>query len=407
MTNSNENFNSELVKINQKIVSGLHYKQVLDYIFDSLQSFFPCDRISIALLSGKFLTLHWLRSKLPVNCINVGYSASIEESSLQHVLESNEPRIIANLKQYAKEHPRSASTKLALMEGIMSSLTCPLISRGKAIGVVFFSSVMPNTYKAEHIEKIKELTNSLALVVEQGRLQKFYEENQYKEKMYSMITHDLRSPIGVMSGFLDLINEEEWYSRLGEKDKEIFSVLRRNCDSMLQLVNDLNDSDRLRSNDLKFNFIEINLNEFLQEAIQNAKVLGGIKHIHVKSNILNHGAITARIDPLRLRQAIDNLISNAIKFSMPDTIIDFNVTLNNNSLSISVTDQGPGIPEDEISKLFKERGTTSVRPTAGETSTGLGLSIVKKIVEHHGGEVSVKTKQGVGSTFEFKIPLKN
>jgi len=399
-------FISELIKINQKIVGGVHYKQVLDYVFDSLQSHFPCDRISIALLSGEILTTHWLRSKFPVNYINVGYSASIKGSSLFHVLESNQPRIISDLNKYSVEHPRSPSTKLALMEGIKSSLTCPLIARGKAVGVIFFSSGTIGTYKPRHIKKLKKLTKSLAIVVEQGRLQKFYDENQYKKKMYSMITHDLRSPIGVMSGFLDLINDEEWYIHLGEKEKEIFSVLRRNCDSMLELVNDLSDSIII-NNQLKFNFTEVMAHDFFQDIIQNAKIITSHKHITLKVNISEDIQGTLIFDPLRIRQAIDNLISNAVKFSNSGTTIEFIAELDKNYLRISVADQGAGIPENEISKLFKEYSKTSTKPTAGASSAGLGLSIVKKINEHHGGEVFVKTKLGEGSTYVYSIPVKS
>jgi signal transduction histidine kinase len=403
MTKLND-FNSELIKINQKIVSGVHYKQVLDYIFDSLQPYFPCERISIALLSEDILTAHWLRTNLPVSYMNVGFSASIKGSSLKHVIESNEPRIIEDLKKYAEDHPQSRTTKLAIMEGIMSSLTCPLISRGKAVGVIFFSSSKPHTYKQEHIEMFKALTNSLALVVEQGRLQKFYEDNQNKNKMFTMITHDLKSPIGVMSGFLDLLHEEDWYSNLDTKEKEIFSILRRNCDAMLELVNDLSESDRLRSNQL--NLVSSNLADFFRDIAQNAEITTLNKKIHLEVNIAKEVNGMARFDPLRLRQAIENLISNAVKFSKEDTTIRFNVKLHENLLNVSVKDQGPGIPENEISKLFKEHGKTSIQPTAGEQSTGWGLFIVKKIAEQHGGTVNVTTKLGSGSTFEFSIPIK-
>lgn len=405
MTNSSKGLISELTAINQKIINGLHYRQVLDYVFDSLQAYIPCDRISIALLSGEILTTHWLRSKFPVNYINVGYSASIKGSSLQHVIESKETRIIKDLRQYSEEHPKSPSTKLALSEGIMSSLTCPLISRGKAVGVVFFSSGKPGTYTAQHVEKIKELIKSLALVVEQGRLQKFYDENQYKKKLYSMITHDLRSPIGVMSGFLDLIYEEEWFSQLEDKDKEIFSVLRRNCDSMLELVNDLGDSG-IYNDQFKYNFSEVNVRNFFSDVAHNAKIMASHKHIHFNENISKEIPEVLIFDPLRLRQAIDNLISNAVKFSKEGITIELNATLDKNLLVVSITDQGPGILENEISKLFIENSKTSNKPTAGETSTGLGLSIVKKIIEQHGGKVFVKTKLGEGSTFGFSIPTK-
>lgn len=400
---SADNLNSQVKLINQKIISGVHYKQVLDYVFDSLQSSIPCDRISIALLADNVLTLHWLRSNFPVNYMNVGYSAPITGSSLEKIIDSGIPRVIADLKKYSEDHPQSESTRLAILEGIMSSLTCPLLSRGVPVGVVFFSSSKPNTYSEEHVDRIKELANSLALVVEQGRLQKFFDENQYKSKMYSMVTHDLRSPIGVMLGFLEIIEEEDWYVQLASKDKEVFSILRRNCESMLGLVCDLSDMTSLNNQKLSYDFGEVNSEPFFLEAIRHAEILAGRKNIVFKHTLSKNIPNTLYLDTLRIRQVLDNLISNAVKFSLPNTAIELQVDYKNEMLEICVEDQGLGIPHDEVSKLFKEYGKTSVRPTAHESSSGLGLAIVKKIVEAHGGHVSVETEPGLGSTFKVMI----
>ncbi len=112
-----------------------------------------------------------------------------------------------------------------------------------------------------------------------------------------------------------------------------------------------------------------------------------------------------RMDPERISQVVNNLISNAIKFSNPDTTITLGAKSVGGSVEVYVADQGLGIPQDEVDKVFAEFGKTSVRPTAGEPSTGLGLAIVKRMVETHGGRIWVESQEGRGSVFTFSLPV--
>jgi signal transduction histidine kinase len=102
---------------------------------------------------------------------------------------------------------------------------------------------------------------------------------------------------------------------------------------------------------------------------------------------------------------LNNLISNAVKFSQSGTAVTVHAVAASGGVQIAVRDQGPGIPEGERGKLFQPFGKTSVRSTAGESSTGLGLAIVRKIVEGHGGRIWVESEVGVGSAFLFTLPI--
>jgi signal transduction histidine kinase len=110
------------------------------------------------------------------------------------------------------------------------------------------------------------------------------------------------------------------------------------------------------------------------------------------------------LDKNKIEQVLHNLLSNAIKYSNPDTSISVSITNQNSLIKISIKDQGVGIPESELSKLFTEFGTTSAKTTANESSTGLGLAIAKKIVNGHGGEILAKSKLNEGSEFLFTLP---
>jgi len=104
-------------------------------------------------------------------------------------------------------------------------------------------------------------------------------------------------------------------------------------------------------------------------------------------------------------QVMNNLLSNAIKFSEPHTEINVSIEDINKKLQVAVSDQGPGIPEEELSMLFKVFSQTSIKSKDGEASSGLGLAICKKIIEKHGGEIKVASRVGHGTTFSFTLPV--
>jgi len=115
-------------------------------------------------------------------------------------------------------------------------------------------------------------------------------------------------------------------------------------------------------------------------------------------------SVRPKIDPAKIRQVADNLISNGIKFSPPGSVVTVEINLGTDSCGFSVKDQGPGIPTDERDKLFKDFGKLSVKPTAGEKSTGLGLAICRKIVDAHSGTIIAQNLPVRGCEFRVTLP---
>jgi signal transduction histidine kinase len=150
--------------------------------------------------------------------------------------------------------------------------------------------------------------------------------------------------------------------------------------------------------------MEIEFTTLVQNNISLNRVLADKKDIELvyESNLEE---FEISIDPVKIEQVLNNLISNAIKFSFPNTTIKVFVKKGINELLFGVKDTGQGIPATEINKLFIPFEKLSVKSTAGEKSTGLGLVIVKKIMEAHKGRVEVDSQQGKGSTFTCTLPL--
>ena len=171
----------------------------------------------------------------------------------------------------------------------------------------------------------------------------------------------------------------------------------------LNLLNDLLDLAKIESGKLALNKSSFDLIDLIKEIIQFNRYNADKKNIHLKIEAFEKiDLITA--DKSGIQQALDNLINNAIKFSPVNSRISVGVFNNNDNITIYVKDTGPGIPEEDLDKLFIPFSRTSVKVTGDEKSTGLGLVIVKKIVTSHNGKIWVQSKVGEGTTFYFSIP---
>ena len=397
-------------EINRRITAGEDFRRILDFLFDSLDAIIPYDRIGIALVEGegrnRGLCSKWMKSRIPSGHLGIGYRGPLDGSSLQQILETGRPRIIDDLVEYGLRKPDSQSTRLALKDGIRSSLTCPVYADRDPIGIVFFSSAKPNTYKAEHIETYLEIADELSFVINQDRIRLEAAGVQSADQNVRMLLHDLKSPLGVIQGFLQLAQDEAWFETLDQDAKKIFATLERSASRMQALLSELAELHRLRLRSEETERREVPLPGFISELAELGRDLAAKKSI---SFTLERGPeIPARglFDPLKIRRAVENLLSNAVKYSARGTAIRLAVDGREGRLRFEVRDEGQGIPESELPKLFREFGKTSVRPTEGESSSGLGLAIVKKVVEQHRGQVSVRSQVGQGSTFTFWIPIR-
>jgi len=396
-----------LCTITEKINHGLILDEVLNYVYDSVRPLVPYDRIGFSLLEdgGKIVRARWARSEAPEMKITSGYEAPLEGSSLQRVMETERPRILNDLEAYLGEHPQSESTRKIVEEGMRSSLTCPLIAMGKSIGFMFFSSMKPDTYREAHVELFMQIAGQLALIVEKGRLyQQLVELNETKNKFLGIAAHDLRSPIAVIKSYLALLLRD-FLGEISKEQREVMKSMNSACETMLALIDDLLDVSAIESGRLDLRPQEVDLVEYLRACHASNSLLARAKSIELQLD-LAPDLPRVVMDPHRVNQVVNNLITNAIKFSHPDTAIVMRARALSGEVEISVSDQGQGIPEEEIPRLFTAFGRGSMRPTAGEKSTGLGLAIAKRMVEAHGGRIAVQSKVGQGSIFTFTLPLK-
>jgi signal transduction histidine kinase/ligand-binding sensor domain-containing protein len=225
--------------------------------------------------------------------------------------------------------------------------------------------------------------------------------NQEKNKLIGMVAHDLRSPLNSVKGLI--------YITRTEKDKAVkerfMEMIATSTDRMTDMVNRILDVSALEAKTLNLRMEKVDLVVLINQRMINFRMNAETKKQQVEL-ILNCDSATIEIDKNYFIQVLENLMSNAIKYSEHATDIKISLEFNAEQLKLTVQDQGQGISEEEQKNLFKEFTTLSSKTTDGEKATGLGLSIVKKYVEAMNGKIWCESELGVGSKFilQFKTP---
>ncbi len=227
--------------------------------------------------------------------------------------------------------------------------------------------------------------------------------NSLKNRFLGMAAHDIRNPLGVIMAYSEFLLEET-RDRLSEEHIEFINTINSSAQNLLALIEDLLDISHIESGKLNLDLKPTDIVSFAEESISLNKALAAKKNISIKFSA-DKRPVIVNIDPRKMEQVFNNLLSNAMKFSYGNSEIKVSISAEGNQVLTEVIDKGKGIKPDFIEKLFHPFAKESSEGTAGEKCTGLGLSIVKRIVEGHKGSISAESSPGKGSRFYFWLPL--
>lgn len=232
-------------------------------------------------------------------------------------------------------------------------------------------------------------------------IQALTKANTEKSKFLGIASHDLKNPLISINGLASFLASGK-FGALSATQAEMASSIYEASEAMLALVNDLFDVALIETGQLSVEIDEVDLCSVVKTSVNLYRVTAEKKDIEIEF-IEREIPEKVRCDKRQVRRVMDNLLSNAIKFSEPNTKISVILESDKNWVFFRVADEGPGIPENEFDKLFGSFSKTSVKPTGGETSTGLGLNICKTVMQAHGGDIFAENLPVKGAQFSVQL----
>lgn len=394
--------NEQLETINtiiQRVNAELELDRLLRSILEGVSSLEQTDR-ALALVRDRLTGMYEIRASLGWPAVE-GRKVVLSEAEIAEGLLS-------------RTRPVSAGILLGSGEGRITPrlpgdlprtfLVMTVELDDKPAGYLIFGSekeTVVEEYDVEPLANVKEHVTSAFI---KGRLmEELRELNDKKDEFLGIAAHDLRSPLGGVKSYVDLLLR---FVDEGRFDRQLWRRFLGNVriatDQMLSLVNDLLDVSAIETGRVTLRLDRQAMAEILEE--REALQFGSAEAKRIELRVDRRGAdVEVLADRIRIGEVLDNLMSNAVKYTKPGGRIRVYCEVVNGELVTHVEDTGQGIAAGELPHVFSGR-KLSPKPTGGEASTGLGLVIAKKLVELHGGKIWVESEEGAGTTFSFSIP---
>jgi PAS domain S-box-containing protein len=274
---------------------------------------------------------------------------------------------------------------------------------GRPINVEYISNVYL-------VDKAKVIQCNIRDITDRKRAEENLKEsekrlrelNATKDKFFSIIAHDLKSPFTSIIGLSELLVDQVSKNDYNGID-EYATMIQTSSWRAMDLLTNLMEWSRSQTGRIEFNPVNINMVELIEEATDLLRESAYQKNITISKSL--PASLIAFADKSMINTILRNLISNAIKYTNPDGKIDISGVLGEKELTVSVSDDGVGINEDNLNKLFLIEASSSTRGTRNEEGTGLGLILCKDFVLKHGGKILAESEPGQGSRFTFTIPV--
>ena len=284
---------------------------------------------------------------------------------------------------------------------VRSIVAVPLIAHGRSVGALTFHSSR-RSFGPDDVQLAADLARRAALAIDNARLHdELRAAIRARDEMMGIVSHDLRNPVQAIKMLAAAIGASPNDDRAHATAVEHATVIRRAAQQMDTLIQDLLDVVRIDAGQLHVQPRAVGVNELLSAALETLEPLAEAKSLTLTTAI-EPKLPEVVVDAERIAQVLSNLVGNAIKFTPQGGEITVSADTVDGIVRVSVTDTGPGIPADQLGRVF-DRFWQSRR--SSPHGAGLGLSIAKGIVEAHGGRISASSQMGVGTTFTFTMPV--
>lgn len=314
--------------------------------------------------------------------------AKTQKNSNKKNISANKP---SNLKMNAEDALNQTSAAEFLAEN--TALRAEIAAlRGQVDNL--------QTRSDELYKQNKTLEETVSRVEEKKR--ELEELHAQKDEIFAMVIHDIKNPAAIIKGLVELLRS---YDLNAADQQDVMNDLVETSKKIVSLSQDVCKIMALESGQIHLNYESVDITEIINSVCRRNDTNAREKSITIITEIAN-GLPMAELDAQRIEEVVDNLISNAIKFSNSGSTVRARAKRDGENLVVEISDNGVGMTEEDIKRAFNRGAKLSARPTAGEPSSGLGLWIVKRLVEDHKGRVWVRSALRRGSTFSFQIPLR-
>ena len=300
-----------------------------------------------------------------------------------------------------------------LRTGLGAFLAAPVLgSQGPEAVLVAAMDGKSRIWSERDIQVAKTMASGLAATLTAVRL---YEQeraslialqqlDESKEFFLASVSHELRTPLTSIIGYLELLQDDLDEGKIARNYSRMLDAIDRNAKRLLDLIDNILTTSRIESGDLQLTKSRTHITPILMRVAETVMPQMKAKNIDFKINILSR-LPDINLDVHLIERALLNLLSNAMKFTPIDGTISLTADIEEDSLVITVADSGVGIPENEIQNLFTKFYRTSIARENAVQGTGLGLIIIKAVVEQHGGTVNVTSEVGKGTAFKINLPF--
>jgi signal transduction histidine kinase len=329
------------------------------------------------------------------------------ESAMFEAAEKRTPIQVADLA----ERPSYPLRQASLAAGFRSVLVVPLVGPERILGALVLLRRVAGTFLPETVRLMQTLASQSVLAVQNARLYREIADkseqlalaSRHKSQFLANMSHELRTPLNAILGYSELLIDGI-YGEPPEKFRDVLDRILRNGRHLLGLINDVLDLSKIEAGQLNFAIDDYSIAALVESVITATESLARNKGLAFYAAI-GEGLPLGRGDERRLAQVLLNLVGNAIKFTDRGSV-EIAVRANDDRFEVSVRDTGPGIAEADQLLIFEEFQQVDATITRKKGGTGLGLAIAKRIVEMHGGTLSVESALGAGSTFVMTVPIR-
>ncbi|MBG0817684.1 ATP-binding protein [Planomonospora sp. ID82291] len=318
----------------------------------------------------------------------------IPEPALSRVHPEDRAAVDAYLHALASGRAAEAVFRIRGPDDVTRRFWCRARPR-REDGRLFVDGISSDVTEHYRLEEERERL----LAEEQEQVHRLRDLDRMKDELVAVVSHELRSPIGAIRGYTEMLLDDP--DLAGER-RSLTEVIDRESEHLRRLVDDLLDLARFDAGRVGIDLREVSLARLVRTAVDDHRPATAVKRLTVTADVV--GGLSVRADPVRLRQALDNLLSNAIRYTPVGGSVTVTAEGKGDETIISVADTGIGVPAEEYPRLFDRFFRASTAQEAGVEGTGLGLAVTRAIVEAHGGSVAAAPRKGGGTVFTVRLP---